>query len=546
MAELARGTVADRPWGRTFAAIGLRGTTGQLVLSADGKRYLVAFVNGAVVGAASPLATDAAIRVALTGGLVSSTQVADLARRQAAAPSRDEIELIAEALKLAPEQALRLRRRVVAQRAARTFSIERGEFVVEDRITVAVVPGSELDIRATVFLGARQNLSESRLESELGQLGSWFRLRDEAVPDLPYFGFSDAEHPVLERLREGSPLPELLALGSEPRVVCAVLYALISCNACETRTTAAYAQTTPMSTIPPPLRTKTPVTQEPPLVARPRPLDPQTLRRRASTSPVTRRRNDSAQAADVNALIKQRLELLARGGDHYALLGVSHNADADAIRKAYFALARRLHPDRLSAIGIADVDREGQRLFAQVNTAFAVLSDPRRRGDYNEIVRRGGEAVVRAEQLEAERMAQRVLDAEEAFRRGEMALRRDQLSTASAEFARAIQLNPDEADYHALHAWSQFCAAPDKMAISNATRHSLDKAILRSPQAIVPRFYLGRIERMLGRDLDALKHFQEVLRLAPGHVESATEARVIEARLVAKSGDKGGLFKRKR
>ena len=32
MAELARGSIADRPWGRTFATLGLRGVTGQLTV----------------------------------------------------------------------------------------------------------------------------------------------------------------------------------------------------------------------------------------------------------------------------------------------------------------------------------------------------------------------------------------------------------------------------------------------------------------------------------------------------------------------------------
>ena len=541
MAELARGTVADRPWGRTFAAIGLRGSTGQLTLTAEGKRYQVAFVDGAVCGAVSPLASDAAVRVALTGGLVSSTQVADISRRQVADPGRDEIELIAEALKLGPDQALRLRRRVVAQRAARTFSIERGEFVLEDRTTISVVPGSELDIRAVVFLGARQNLSEARLDGELAQLGSWFQLKDEALADLPYFGFSDSERPILEMLRAGSSLGELVGVGSEPRVVRAVLYALVVCNACVTAGTPAHAATTPSATIPPMPRTKTP----PRPMAEPDPAPPR--RSRPGTSrPPARRRNDSAQAADVNALIKQRLELLARDGNHYELIGVPQNADVDAVRKAYFALARQLHPDRLSALGIADTARDGQRLFAQVNTAFAVLSDARRRHDYTNILHRGGEAAVRAEQVAAERLAQRVLDAEEAFASGEAAMRRDQLATAVTQFARAIELNPDEADYHALYAWAQFCASSDKVGIAATTRTALDKAIARSSRAVAPRFYLGRVERMLGRDQEALKHFQEVLSMSPGHAEAGSEARVIEARLAAKGEDKGGLFKRKR
>ncbi|MEJ7598423.1 MAG: J domain-containing protein [Kofleriaceae bacterium] len=557
MAQLVRGTIADRPWGRTFAAIGLRGSTGQLVLVTDNKRYLVAFVGGAVVGAASPLASDAAVRVALTGGLLSSTQVAEISRRQAAAPERDEIELIAEALRLGPEQALRLRRRVVAQRAARTFSIERGEFVFDEQITVSVVPGSELDIRTVVFLGARQNLSEARLEGEVSQLGSWFRLTADGVADLPYFGFSDAEQPVLDRLQQGASLGQLLALGNEPRVVRAVLYALVACNACDTAAPVAYAQTTPMATIPPLSRTQTPVAgisqsiptvDDPMTLSRARSRDATvSVRRRVSTArPAGRRRADSGQAAEIGALIKNRLQLLAKGGDHYALLGLPQTADADAIRKGYFALARQLHPDRLSAIGLADANRDGQRLFAQVNTAFAVLSDPKRREHYTSILRRGGEAAVRAEQVEAEKLAQRVVDAEEAFRRGEQAIARDQLTTAAGEFARAMELNPDEPDYQALHAWALFCAAQDKLAIAPTTRAALEKSIARAPQAVVSRFYLGRVERMLGRDQDALRHFQEVLRAEPGHTDAATEARVIEARLVSRSGDKNSLFRRKR
>jgi hypothetical protein len=150
VAELARGRVADRPWGKTLGTLALRGLTGQLNLFADGRAYSIGFHQGVIVGAASPLPNDNAVRIALTGGLVSSTQVNELSRRLAAAAGRDEVDVIAELTRLPADQAQRLRRRVVAQRAARTFSIENGEFVVEDRITVPVVPGSELDIRSIV------------------------------------------------------------------------------------------------------------------------------------------------------------------------------------------------------------------------------------------------------------------------------------------------------------------------------------------------------------------------------------------------------------
>src|SRR4051812_21338973 len=96
MGEVARGTVADRPWGKTLGALGMRGLTGQLTLTADGKKYCIAFQNGAVVGAASPVASDAGVRVALTGHLISSTQISEITRRLARFPDRDEVSVIAE------------------------------------------------------------------------------------------------------------------------------------------------------------------------------------------------------------------------------------------------------------------------------------------------------------------------------------------------------------------------------------------------------------------------------------------------------------------
>jgi tetratricopeptide (TPR) repeat protein len=516
VAELARGKITDRPWGRTLAALGLREVSGQLTLAADGKRYQIAFAHGAIVGAMSPLGSDAAVRVALTGGLLSSTQVADVSRRQAAAPQRDEVELIAELVRLAPDQALRLRRRTIAQRAARTFSVERGEFVVEDQLTLPLFTGTELDVRSVIYLGARQNLSEARLGAELAQLGAWFKLRPESIEDLPQFGFTDTEQAVIERLFAGAALAELETCGVDPRAVHATLYALVSCNACEVER--------------PVERAAAPV-DAPKVQGRPR--------TGTSRPPTTRRRpSDSAQAADVRTLIAHRLELLRDGTDHFALLGVGQDARPEALRKAYFALARQLHPDRLAALQIDDEGREAQRLFAQINTAFTTLADPRRREDYVQILRRGGEASVRAEQAKAEQLTARLLEAEEAFRRGELALRRDQVAAAITELAHAVALDPDEADYQAVHAWAQFCGSADKQGIAQPTRTSLERAIAKSPSSTTARFYLGRVERMLGRDREALRHFQEVLAVSPSHPEAGAEIRMIEARLAGAAGRK--------
>ena len=85
-------------------------------------------------------------------------------------PERDEVEVLADAIRCSADQALKLRRRLVAQRAARTFSLEHGEFVLDDRIALPVVGEVSIDHRHAIYLGVRTNLSEQRLIDDLRQL----------------------------------------------------------------------------------------------------------------------------------------------------------------------------------------------------------------------------------------------------------------------------------------------------------------------------------------------------------------------------------------
>jgi tetratricopeptide (TPR) repeat protein len=135
--------------------------------------------------------------------------------------------------------------------------------------------------------------------------------------------------------------------------------------------------------------------------------------------------------------------------------------------------------------------------------------------------------------------------AEAAFKRGEAAMKRDQPGDAILEFKSACDLNPSDLDYAGMLAWAKFCAAGDKPGIGADTRKALERAVFKSHRPERARFYLGRVERMLGRDKEALRHFQEVLDLKPNHAEAASEIRAIEARLAA-ANKSGGLFSRKR
>jgi curved DNA-binding protein CbpA len=63
--------------------------------------------------------------------------------------------------------------------------------------------------------------------------------------------------------------------------------------------------------------------------------------------------------------------------DYYEVLGIAPNASAGEIRRAYHMLAFQSHPDRNG--GGDEANKEMQR----INEAYAILSDPIKRRDYD-------------------------------------------------------------------------------------------------------------------------------------------------------------------
>ncbi|MCE5281553.1 MAG: DnaJ domain-containing protein [Deltaproteobacteria bacterium] len=63
--------------------------------------------------------------------------------------------------------------------------------------------------------------------------------------------------------------------------------------------------------------------------------------------------------------------------DYYKILGVEKSCDSEAIKKAYRKLALKYHPDRNPN------NREAEERFKKISEAYAVLSDPEKRKQYD-------------------------------------------------------------------------------------------------------------------------------------------------------------------
>ncbi len=69
---------------------------------------------------------------------------------------------------------------------------------------------------------------------------------------------------------------------------------------------------------------------------------------------------------------------MAEKRDYYEVLGVSRDADDAALKKAYRQLAKKYHPDANPG------NKEAEAKFKEASEAYAVLSDPQKRQQYDQ------------------------------------------------------------------------------------------------------------------------------------------------------------------
>jgi tetratricopeptide (TPR) repeat protein len=646
VSAVASGHVTDRPFARTVYWIAAKRFTGDMVLSQDGhEECRITWQAGAVIGAHSPSPADSDGRIALTAGLVTSTQLGDVLRRQAAMPGRTQLELLAELARLSPDQVVSIQRRAFAQRAMRAFALDHASFVLDDVPTAARDPNlPSLSVRWLIFQGVRAHYTEERLASELAAVrGMSFRLATASRPFLNEFGFGLPGRRWLGGLSgqpddPGQSVNEIATACPElsRKEVLAMVYALLAADALEavgaapTRTgpmphlrTGPIAtpgsgpvrsNTVPIPRPPPPgqaaqtpgtpagrtatpapgvpvSRAATPASGTPagraatparpgsavpehvpehvtdsrsaPIsaaaaaqatryrAATPRPIadpdaeldapgaggeggvpaiSPRLAAARAVKVARTRRRTTLQPVSpdEIRRLIALKVAALDAGADHFQLLGVARNASDDAIRNAYFELAGKLHPDRLRAANITDLEDECQRVFAEINVAFGVLAHAQKRAQYLAELESGGAGGKR--QQEAEAMASRVMAAEEHFRRGEWALRRNGFAEALGQFEKALELNPNEAEHHALLGWTIWCATEDKESVREDVVARLQRAQEMAPKCLPALYYRGRVEALLGKDEAALRCFRRVAEIDPSYQDARLQVRLLESR----------------
>jgi curved DNA-binding protein CbpA len=86
---------------------------------------------------------------------------------------------------------------------------------------------------------------------------------------------------------------------------------------------------------------------------------------------------DSSERAQIEELVGHL------GVDHYTLLGAPRDADGKAIKRAYYALASRFHPDRFFGRKLGAFRQKLDRVFVRLTLAHDTLTNRAKRAEYD-------------------------------------------------------------------------------------------------------------------------------------------------------------------
>jgi len=81
--------------------------------------------------------------------------------------------------------------------------------------------------------------------------------------------------------------------------------------------------------------------------------------------------------------------------DYYEVLGINREASPDEIKRAYRSLALQYHPDRVAP----EKKKEAEEKFKEMSEAYAVLSDPKKRVQYDQFGHAGIDATYSYEDI---------------------------------------------------------------------------------------------------------------------------------------------------
>jgi len=226
----------------------------------------------------------------------------------------------------------------------------------------------------------------------------------------------------------------------------------------------------------------------------------------------SRIRPPSASHADAPREIAEVLSLrdMLPAMTLYQILDIPKTASDEEIKKAYFQMARKFHPDRFDRKLLADFKGPIDEVFDNITRAYRTLSNKESRRVYDA---KSAPAAAQEDVQESYRRA------DIKFRQGKTLYGQGRYEEALAYLEEAIRIRRDKGDYYLLLA---MCESKLKAYVQKAEQDFL-KAIQLEPWN--PEGYVGLalLYKSEGLKTKAIKQLEKALEAEPDHA-SAREA----------------------
>lgn len=228
----------------------------------------------------------------------------------------------------------------------------------------------------------------------------------------------------------------------------------------------------------------------------------------------------------------------------FDVLGVEKTATTRDVQTAYFALAKRWHPDRLPD-DLTDLRPTVAKIFSRVNEAYQTLTDQAKREQYTAALTRGGNAGERA-------AVERAVDSALLFQKGEVLFKKGQLGAAETLVQKAANQDPNQPEYQALLAWiqSERLGLPPAREEDKKTSHyraqigMLDSVLASEPEFARALFYRACLLKRSGYADMAIRDFKRCAELDPRNLDAVREVRIHQRRSKREDSAATSIFNR--
>ncbi len=202
--------------------------------------------------------------------------------------------------------------------------------------------------------------------------------------------------------------------------------------------------------------------------------------------------------------------------NYYQILNVNQSASPEEIRKAYFSLARKYHPDLFNRELSPEIKQRIEMVFDYLTKAYQTLKDEMKRQRYDS-------------QLQPLRSPLRrdvTKEAEIKFRQGKTLYEQGRYEDALIFLEEAVRLQGSKGSYFLLLA---LCESKIPMFIKKAEQDFL-KAIKLDPWNTEGYVGLGLLYKKEGLMIKATKQFEKALKIDPTHPVASKELDLLGKR----------------